>query len=220
MSIASFISHANEPMDSNGDVRTSSPSSPQSSVTEWYKARLHPPKIQLAHWTKRCKVGSWKDVFCFFGFFWSESNCFFFLGKYIVLDFSDARFGDVAFMFDVVVMYFFCDTKNSFFPFFSDFQVAIPLNDHPLFFSALAPWPLAQRLPKRFPQCWDWAKFNLANTLQLMEARAAAWGAQDSKVGGSHYQLLLMEGRNPVDSPVEVGSWNPIICWVSYIQGG
>lgn len=34
MSIASFISHANEPMDSNGEVRTSSPSSPQRSVTE------------------------------------------------------------------------------------------------------------------------------------------------------------------------------------------
>lgn len=86
MSIASFISHANEPMDSNGEVRTSSPSSPQRSVTEWYKARLQPPKIQLAHWTKWCKVGSWKDVcFCFWILLIGE-QLLFFLGKYLVVD--------------------------------------------------------------------------------------------------------------------------------------
>ena len=52
---------------------------------------------------------------CFLASSDGTATAFFFFLKIPSFGFSDARFGDVSFMFDVVVVYifFFCDTKNS-----------------------------------------------------------------------------------------------------------
>ena len=62
---------------------------------------------------------------------------------------------------------------------------------------------------------------SLKETLVLNVKRASHSGKASSAARTWNVVLmLLMVGGNPVNSPVEVGSWNPIIYRISYMPGG